>query len=86
MPADGEIALYTQSRLLIFDTSITPSKNTRTAQGVAAFALKRGQRVITAMPLEAAGVSNPARYRIKTLPGAGALIKEEDALEKQISL
>ncbi len=86
MPADGEIALYTQSRLLIFDTSITPSKNTRTAQGVAAFALKRGQRVVTAMPLEAAGVANPARYRIKTLPGAGALIKEEDALEKQISL
>ncbi|MEA4920170.1 MAG: DNA gyrase subunit A [Clostridiaceae bacterium] len=85
MPQDGEIAIYTQSRLIIFDTSITSPKNTRTAQGISAFALKRGQNVIAVKRLEEANIQNPSRYRIKTLPGAGALIKEEDSLERQIS-
>ncbi len=86
MKEDGEIALYTQSRLLIFDTSIVAAKTTRTSQGVAAFALKRGQTVVAALTPEQAGVKNLSRYRVRSLPGAGALIKEEDALEKQLEL
>ncbi|MBE6993625.1 MAG: topoisomerase IV [Ruminococcaceae bacterium] len=86
MPEEGEIAVYTQSRLLIFDTSIVTSKSTRTSQGVSAFALKRGQTVQAALPLAQADIKNPSRYRVRSLPGAGALIKEEDALEKQLEL
>ena len=38
-----------------------------------------------AVLLEESGITNPSRYRNKTIPTAGALLKEEDALEKQIS-
>jgi hypothetical protein len=31
------------------------------------------------------GIANLSRYRTRTLPSAGALLKEEDAPEKQIS-
>ena len=86
MAHDGEIALYTQSRMLIFDTSLIQAKTTRTAQGSAALALKKGQKVICAMTLDKAEIKNPSRYRVKTLPAAGAIIKEEDSLNRQISL
>ena len=86
LPGDTEVALYTQNRLLIFDTAITAAKATRSVQGVAAFALKRGQTVIAAKTVSEADIKNLSRYRVKTLPGAGALTKEEDALERQISL
>lgn len=86
MPVEGEIALYTQSRLIIFDTSIVTTKNTRTAQGVAAFALKKGQTVTALVPLEGSGIENPTRYRVRSLPGAGALIKEGDGQDKQLTI
>jgi len=35
--------------------------------------------------LEESGIVNVGRYRCRTVPTAGALIKEEDALEKQTS-
>jgi len=36
--------------------------------------------------LEESGIQNTARYRTKTLPSAGALLKQEDSEEKQESL
>ena len=48
--------------------------------------LKKGQKVICAMTLDKAEIKNPSRYRVKTLPAAGAIIKEEDSLNRQISL
>ena len=38
-----------------------------------------------AVLLEVSGITNPSRYRTKNLPAAGALVKEEDSPEKQIS-
>ncbi|MBQ9925096.1 MAG: topoisomerase IV, partial [Clostridia bacterium] len=86
LPQETEVALYTQSRLLIFDSSILAAKTTRASQGVAAFALKKGQTVIAARTLADADIKNISRYRVKALPGAGALIREEDALERQMEL
>ena len=39
-----------------------------------------------ACPLAESGIVNESRYRTRTLPAAGALLREEDAAEKQISL
>jgi len=39
-----------------------------------------------AVLLEDTGIQNPARYRAKTLPAAGAILKEEDGEEKQQAL
>ena len=36
--------------------------------------------------LEATGIANLARYRARSLPAVGALLKAEDSDEKQISL
>ena len=83
---DAELALYTQSRILIVNTAQLQSKTTRSAQGVAVMALKKNQQVTRACLLSESGIENVARYRTRTLPAAGALIKEEDAPDKQMSL
>ena len=36
--------------------------------------------------LEETGIVNAGRYRVRSLPAAGALIRPEDAEEKQIGL
>ena len=83
---DVEIALYTQSRLLILNTALLQAKTTRSTQGVAVFTLKKNQQVVRAIPLDQAGVETPGRYRTRTLPAAGALTREEDSPDKQLSL
>lgn len=83
---DLEIALYTQSRILIVNTALLQAKTTRNTQGVAALTLKKNQQVIRVLPVSEAGIENLARYRTRTLPAAGALIKEEDSPDKQLSL
>ena len=83
---DVEIALYTQSRLLILNTALLQAKTTRSTQGVSVFTLKKNQQVVRAIPLDQAGVENPGRYRTRTLPAAGALTREEDSPDKQLSL
>ena len=38
------------------------------------------------MPLAETAIVNTARYRVKTLPAAGALLRPEDRAEQQLSL
>ena len=45
--------------------------------------LKKKAVLQNALPLEDSGITNPGRYRTKTIPSAGALLKEEDAPDKQ---
>ena len=61
-------------------------KTTRATQGVAVMALKKKAVLQRAVPLAQAGIVNESRYRTRTLPAAGALLREEDSEEKQISL
>ena len=48
--------------------------------------LKRKAVVHRAALLEQSGIVNAARYRTRALPAAGALLKDEDAEEKQIAM
>ena len=48
--------------------------------------LKRKAVVHRAALLESTGIVNASRYRTRSIPAAGALLKEEDAEEKQISM
>ena len=48
--------------------------------------LKKNKVVDRAVLLEESGIQNAARYRSKTLPAAGALLKEEDSEEQQTAL
>ena len=47
--------------------------------------LKKKAALSHATALEESGISNLSRYRTKTIPAAGALLKSEDAPEKQIT-
>jgi DNA gyrase subunit A len=70
---------------VIFSTALLLPKTTRNTQGVAVVSLKKKALLSHAVLLESSGIVNQSRYRSRTVPAAGALLKEEDAPEKQIS-
>ena len=84
MQEDAQMALYaSDGRTLIFSTAQLLPKTTRNTQGVAVLTLKKKAVLTAALPLEQSGIENPSRYRTKTIPAAGALLKLEDMQEKQ---
>ena len=84
---DCELAVYsTEPRCLIFHTALLSPKTTRSTQGVAVMNLKPKYRLDTVMPLEKTSISNQSRYRVRAVPAAGALLKQEDSEEQQIGL
>ena len=84
---DGEVAVYSdEPRCLILHTALLAPKTTRTSQGVAVMTLKKNRRLTEAKFLAETAIQNPARYRVRSLPAAGALLKGEDNGEKQLTL
>ena len=84
---DMEMAVWsTEGRCLIFHTAALSPKTTRTTQGVAVMTLKPKYKVEGAAPLDQTPIQNAARYRARSLPVTGALLKEEDRGEEQLSL
>ncbi len=86
MDADKQVVLYsTDGRAAIISTAQLTPKTTKNTQGVAVMSLKKKAQLSSVVLLEESGIVNASRYRNKTIPTAGALLKEEDAPEKQIS-
>ena len=86
MDADQQVVVYsTDGRTLIFSTAQLLPKTTRDTQGVAVMSLKKKALLRSVTPVETSGITNQSRYRSRTIPAAGALLKEEDTPEKQIS-
>ena len=84
---DGEVAVCSdEPRCLILHTALLSPKTTRTSQGVAVMTLKKNRRLTEAKFLAETAIQNPARYRVRSLPAAGALLKGEDNGEKQLTL
>ena len=84
MASDDQIAMYaSDGRCLIFSTAQLMPKTTRNTQGVAVMSLKKKAVMERAVILDNSGITNQSRYRTKTIPAAGALLKEEDSSEKQ---
>ena len=84
---DFEAAVIsTEGRCLIFHTASLNPKTTRTTQGVNVMTLKPKYRVEKVLPLTQTSIVNTARYRSRSLPVAGALLKEEDRGEEQMTL
>ena len=84
---DLELAVYsTEPRCLIFHTALLAPKTTRSTQGVAVMNLKPKYRLEAVRPLEETGITNQSRYRMRSIPAAGALLRQEDSEEKQIGL
>ena len=86
LQADTQVAIYaTDGRALVFSTALLMPKTTRNTIGVSAMSLKKKSLVDRAALLDESGITNASRYRCRAIPAAGALLKEEDSLEKQIS-
>ena len=86
LDADAQVVVYTtDGRAAIFSTALLMPKTTRNTQGVNVVSLKKKAAVDRVALLEESTIANPSRYRCRTIPTAGAVLKEEDALEKQIS-
>ena len=66
------------TRTLLFDSSLLAQKSTRTTAGVEVISLKKRAVLTAAMPLADTAIQNISRYAVKTLPAAGALLKAED--------
>jgi len=86
MDTDSQIALYTtDGRAAIISTAQLLPKTTRNTIGVSVMTLKKKALLGNAVLAENSGIVNASRYKTKTLPTAGAVLKPEDSPEKQIS-
>ena len=86
LAADEQVAVYsTDGRAVVFSTAQLLPKTTRNTQGVGVMSIKKKAQVSHAVKAADSGIVNMSRYRTRTLPSAGAILKEEDAPEKQIS-
>lgn len=84
LDADEQMVVYSaDGRAAIFSTAQLLPKTTRNTQGVAVMTLKKKATLRDAVLLTQSGIVNESRYRTKTIPSAGALLKEEDSAEKQ---
>ena len=73
-------------RALVFNSSLLQPKTSRSAQGVAVMSLKARRTLDRAKLLEETQIKNVPRYRVRSLPAAGALLRPEDREEQQMSL
>ncbi len=84
---EKEIAVYSSDgRALVFSTAQLAPKTTRSAQGVGVLTLRKNAQLSYGAPLESTAIANRVRYRAKSLPAAGAILKPEDMEEKQVAL
>lgn len=89
LPISGECdvaAFSSDGRALVFNTSLLQVKASRSTHGVAGMSVKNKHKLVSAALLENTSVKNKSRYRVRSLPGAGALLKDEDRGETQMSL
>ena len=86
LPEETELAIRTSaSRMLLVGTAQIAAKATRDSQGVAVVTLKKNQTIASVVPADTLELANPHRYRVRSLPATGALIRAEDEGE-QMSL
>ena len=84
---DKELALLTnEPRALLVHTALLAPKATRGTQGVQVMNIKPKYRLERLADVADTGIANQARYRTRTIPAAGALLRPEDSEEKQLEL
>ena len=86
LEADTQVVVYSSDgRAAIVSTAQLLPKTTRNTQGVAVLTLKKKAVLQEVKLLTESGITQESRYRCKTLPTAGALLRQEDSPEKQES-
>lgn len=88
LPEEDEIALRTTGgRMLLVHSTQISEKLTRDSAGVNTITLKKKQAIESVTFAHELELANPHRYRVRTLPAAGAIVRPEDMAEQlQLSL
>ena len=77
---DRELALLTnEPRALLVHTALLAPKTTRGTQGVQVMNIKPKYHLERLADVADTGITNQARYRTRTIPAAGALLRPEDS-------
>ena len=84
---EQELAIFVNAgpattRLLLAGSALIPEKTTRDTAGVNVVTLKKNARITRVRPAAGLELADPHRYRVRTLPAAGALLKEADSVEQ----
>ena len=87
---ETELAVFTRGgtggpRLILVGSALIPEKATRDTAGINMVTLKKNARIAKVRPAAGLELKDPHRYRVRTLPAAGALLRQEDTTE-QMSL
>ncbi len=83
---ETEIAIQTSGgRLLLVGTAQISQKTTKNTAGVNVITLKRGQKVAGVRAAVEMELKDPHRFRVRSLPAVGALLRADDIAE-QVSL
>ena len=83
LPEEAELAVTTSAgRMLLVHSTQIPEKATRTTVGVAVVTLKKNVRIESVRRADVLELSDPHRYRVRTLPATGALVKADDIAEQ----
>ena len=83
LPEETELAIFTtNNRLLLAGSALIPEKATRDSAGVIVIALKKNARIARVTLSEGLELSDAHRYRVRTLPAAGAILRADDAAEQ----
>ena len=80
---EAELAIATSAgRLLLVHSAQVPEKQTKNTAGVNVLTLKKNQSIAWARRAANLELSDPHRYRVRTLPAAGAILRESDRAEQ----
>ena len=83
MTEEAELAIYTTgNRLLLAGSALIPAKTTRDTAGVNVVNLKKNQRISKVQVADGLELATPHRFRVRSLPAAGALLRQEDTSEQ----
>ena len=84
---DREATVFsTEGRAVVFHTAALSPKTTRNTQGVNVMTIKPKYKLEKAQFLEETQISNPARFRARSLPATGSLVRVEDLGGGQMEL
>ena len=83
LPEETELAIFTtNNRLLLAGSALIPEKATRDTAGVNVVSLKKNARIARVTLAEGLELAEAHRYRVRTLPAAGAILRADDSVEQ----
>ena len=83
LPEETELAIFTSNnRLLLAATALIPEKATRDSAGVNVVTLKKNAKITRITPSDTMELTDAHRYRVRTLPATGAIIRADDTAEQ----